>query len=314
MNNFSYFIKGKAMFGSFPSQDDVYMLETEFKTRVFVDVTQIGEQRTVPYKTAYRYISYPIHDNGIPYDPVSFAQFIVLLADIIDNIHTNETVYIHCKGGHGRSGLVVASLLCYVCNLHPESALEYTNNYHNDRLVMRDRWRRIGSPQTYAQKQFVRRFFSSTFFYINGKSMRTAGFSNHARTPVRTLLGNFPTAEAAVQALKNPDDKEYVEKQLSARSPVHSRILGYMTRLRPDWLEVCDELTLKVLRTKFDQHPEIRNRLMETGLRTLIYKNRDDLFWGDGYTGTGVNRLGKLLGELRTEYHQDNNLKNNMSS
>ena len=33
----------------------------------------------------------------------------------------NEKIYIHCKGGHGRAGLVVSCILCYTCRLSSEN-------------------------------------------------------------------------------------------------------------------------------------------------------------------------------------------------
>ena len=43
--------------------------------------------------------------------------------------------------------------------MSPHDALRRTAICHNNRKVMRDRWREIGSPQTHSQKQFVYKFF-----------------------------------------------------------------------------------------------------------------------------------------------------------
>ena len=66
----------------------------------------------------------------------------------------DEKIYIHCKGGHGRVGIAVASLLCYIKNISVEESLKLTNECHKKREIMKEKWRNIGSPQTYNQKKF----------------------------------------------------------------------------------------------------------------------------------------------------------------
>jgi len=163
MDRSSYFIKDKALFGSFPTKDAITELEKE-GVRYFIDLTFPDENNITPYFTKYKYISFPIKDRYYPENKHEFTEFILKIADIIVNLNDGEKVYIHCKGGHGRSGVVVSILLYHLFNLSPESALEHTKKSHNDRLVMRDKWRKIGSPQTYQQKIFVHNFCNSLTF------------------------------------------------------------------------------------------------------------------------------------------------------
>ena len=302
MDNASYFIDDKAIFGSFPTQDDVTYLETTHNVRLFVDLTSGTEHKTTPYTTQYKYIRYPISDSGTPNDIMSFAKLVIYISDYIKSVPPNHTVYVHCKGGHGRSGVVVACILCYYFNICPAEALQKTNASHGKRLVMRERWRTIGSPQTYAQKRFVIQFFSPQLFYPYSKSIRTFGFSNFAKLPVKTQQGLFPTAESAIQAMKNPNDKEYVLKQQQSRTPFQSRSIGQTANLRADWNDVKEIISFEIIKTKFDQYPELKQRLLQTGLRKLVFRNKDDLFWGDGGTGLGENKMGKMLCALRDIY------------
>ena len=55
------------------------------------------------------------------------------------------------------------------------------------------------------------------------------------------------------------------------------------------------------LRAKFTQHPSLRSLLLHTGDAELIEHTKNDRYWADGGDGTGKNRLGQLLMELRTE-------------
>jgi ribA/ribD-fused uncharacterized protein len=303
MERSSYFIKDRALFGSFPTQEAVTELE-KFGVRYFINLTHNHERKIIPYRTRHKYISFPINDHQIPDDRQAFAALIVRLADIIYDLKNKELMYIHCKGGHGRSGVVVASLLCYIFNMSPMDALGHTTMYHSNRKSMREKWRKIGSPQTYQQKSFVHQLCRPVNFYRAYKTGRTAGFSNFSTFIVSIEdFGTFPTAEAAIQAYKDPDNNEYVEKQVTARTPLISKNIGNKASLRADWNEVRESLMYKVLKYKFDQHPYIRKMLLATGLSPIIQHTRTDRIWGDG-GGKGLNLLGKLLVRLRTHYQR----------
>jgi protein-tyrosine phosphatase len=163
MDRCSYFIPKRALFGSFPSQETVELLETE-GVRYFVDLTFPDEKFIKKYNTRYNYIKYSIEDRSIPCDWGSFAQLVIRLCNIISKLDNNEKLYIHCKGGHGRSGVLVACILCYYYELSPYEALIQTGKCHSNRLQMREKWRRIGSPQCKRQKEFVHSFFKPLYF------------------------------------------------------------------------------------------------------------------------------------------------------
>jgi ribA/ribD-fused uncharacterized protein len=309
MNRSSYFIKNKALFGSFPIQTDVYELENE-GVRVFVDLTFKEEKKITPYTTKYKYISYPILDRNIPIDIIGFVSFIVHLTSIIKSMKRGELVYIHCKGGHGRSGVVVAVLLCHIFNMSPEHALEHTTKYHKKRLIMNDKWRKIGSPQTFSQKSFVYKCCKPLNFYKTCNSGLTAGFSNFSLHAVSVEgLGTFHTSEAAIQACKNPSNEEYVIKQQMEIDPIMSKYLGTKIKLREDWGVVSTKLLYKILKNKFDQHPDIKRELMNTRLCPIIHHTKSDNYWGDGGDGSGLNIMGNQLTKLRNNYYMENEIK-----
>jgi protein-tyrosine phosphatase len=102
MNTSCYFIKEKALFGSFPSQSAVDELENELNVRYFIDLTYSDEKKITPYKTKYSYMNYPINDRHVPQDLLSFTKFIIKVSKIIKDLKKEETIYIHCKGGQYR--------------------------------------------------------------------------------------------------------------------------------------------------------------------------------------------------------------------
>ena len=271
MDRSSYFIKDKALFGSFPTQDSVNELENE-GVRYFINLTFNDESKITPYTTKYTAISYPIIDRYVPTDWQSYAKVIIKVSYIIRNLKMEDRVYIHCKGGHSRSGVVVASLLCYMFRLNPTESLEQTTKFHSNRSVMRDKWRKLGSPQTYRQKSFIHKFFNILYFCRANRIGNTAGFSSFTSHPVVINgFGSFHTAEAAIQAYKNPSDKEYVNKQEIAKNPHFSALLGNQVNLRADWNKISEEIRYKVTEAKFIQNPQLKDNLIYTGLRPIVH-------------------------------------------
>ena len=71
--------------------------------------------------------------------------------------------------------------------------------------------------------------------------------------------------------------------------------------LRPGWEEVKDKVMLQALRMKFSQNPEISKELLATGDVILIEHTQNDAYWADGGDGSGKNKLGLLLMQVREE-------------
>ena len=91
-------------------------------------------------------------------------------------------------------------------------------------------------------------------------------------------------------------------------SPMDTAIEGRdrQNLLRPDWEEIKDEVMLQVLRMKFSQNPEIAKELLATGDALLIEHTRNDDYWTDGGDGSGKNKLGLLLMQVREELKNSN--------
>ena len=307
MNNCSFFIKDKALFGSSPSQESVEELE-ENGVKYFIDLTTCEEKeqnKVITYTTKYNYVNYPIIDRHIPTDWRSYASFIIKISKIIKSLRNDDKLYINCRAGLGRSGVVVSSILCYLFNLTPDESLQYTTKCLGNRKKLKEKWRKIGSPQTYTQKKFIQKFFYPLNFYRTYKHSSTFGFSNYSLHPVNVVkIGIFPTAEAAFQAYKNLDDKEYVKTQLESKSAIMSKYYGSKIYLCENWDEKKVEIMEKIIELKFEQHEDIKENLIDTGLRPIVEHTKDDNFWGDGGDGTGKNILGKILMKIRNTYYE----------
>jgi len=163
METCSYFIEDKALFGSYPNSESVYNELVNIGVKYFIDLTTHKEKLNLNVYKCENYLSYEIKDRYIPQNIYNFVIFIHNLSKIIKSLKSTEKIYIHCKGGHGRCGIVVSCLLCYIFKYTSTKALELTNAYHNNRKVMNEKWRKIGSPQTEKQKDFVNRLFKPIY-------------------------------------------------------------------------------------------------------------------------------------------------------
>jgi ribA/ribD-fused uncharacterized protein len=302
MNKSSFFIENKAIFGSFPTIEDLEYF-TSIGVTSFVDLTSENENLK-PYAKHLpddvTYLNFPIKDRGVPENLVEFSKFIIRLCHIIKSCRDGGKIYIHCKGGHGRAGIVVACILCYIYKINPDTALNLTTKYHNNRTEMRPKWRRIGSPQTLHQKNFVLKICRPLYFYKAYKSGVSAGYSNFIINPIKTDIGNFQNAEAAFQAYKDINNIDYIKNLESTESPFVVKQLGQNCNLPSDWYSKKYELMKKVINFKFDQYPEFQKSLIESNLRCIYHQNMKDNYWGKG-DGSGFNKLGVILMQIREE-------------
>jgi len=106
----------------------------------------------------------------------------------------------------------------------------------------------------------------------------------------------YKSAEHYYQAAKF-DDSHIKNLIMNAVSPYEARKLG---NHYPN-LGVTDQIMLNALRAKFNQHPDLRKLLKSTGSRQLVEHTFNDAYWGDAGDGSGQNKLGKLLMQVRNE-------------
>lgn len=108
----------------------------------------------------------------------------------------------------------------------------------------------------------------------------------------------FPTVEHFFQAAKAPDlqARDWV---ITAPTPGEAKRRGRRLDLPGNWDQLKRGVMLQGVLSKFMQHPELRNRLIETDGASLEEVNT----WGDRYWGTaggqGENWLGRILMQVR---------------
>jgi ribA/ribD-fused uncharacterized protein len=98
----------------------------------------------------------------------------------------------------------------------------------------------------------------------------------------------------------------YEEQIRLAKSPMHAKKMGQTREkpLRPDWEDVKDDIIREGVLLKFQTHAAIRNILLKTGSEELVENAPGDFYWGCGVDGSGLNRLGEILMEVREQLRQ----------
>ena len=112
----------------------------------------------------------------------------------------------------------------------------------------------------------------------------------------------WPTVEHCFQAQKFTDVANQ-ERIARAGTPKDAKSLGWDRNvpIRPDWDQVRDDVILDAVRKKFRTHEEIRDTLLSTGDEQLVENAPSDYYWECGADGSGKNRLGQILMQVRSE-------------
>ena len=105
----------------------------------------------------------------------------------------------------------------------------------------------------------------------------------------------IPEAQSIIRGQKNPSVAAFFGRS-SKMTP------------RVDWDLVKDSVMEEAVQLKFDRHPQLKEQLLATSDWKLVEKT-NDFYWGNGGNGTGLNKLGKLLEQVRENRYIQKNTK-----
>jgi hypothetical protein len=110
----------------------------------------------------------------------------------------------------------------------------------------------------------------------------------------------WPTSEHYFQAQKFAGTP-HAEQIRKVKTPKDAAKMGRDRKrpLRSDWEQVKDDIMKKVVLCKFKTHADIRQVLLSTDNQLIVENSPTDYYWGCGVDGSGKNRLGLILMEVR---------------
>lgn len=128
-------------------------LYTDFGIGYFVDLAEEGEMP--PYapmlpSNVGRY-TFPIPNRGVP---ESVQGVVELMHRVEDALGQGKKVYIHCVGGVGRTGMIVACYYVYFRQMSADEAMAEMRR----RFATHGRSAWCSAPETEAQIGFVKEF------------------------------------------------------------------------------------------------------------------------------------------------------------
>ncbi|KAL5566723.1 hypothetical protein UlMin_029887 [Ulmus minor] len=170
--------------------------------------------------------------------------------------------------------------------------------------------------ETYAIDPTVTPYEPRIIFFYKTWDLYGA-FSNFSPHPIQMPdeNGNYVTwlsVEHYYQAQKffgvnDPVVRDCVLKIKSAKSPEEAARIGRSMQrqhpdlVRSDWESVKIDVMYEAIKRKFSIYPHLNSMLLSTAGSVLVEAAPHDLFWGGGRDGEGLNYLGRLLMQLRSE-------------
>ncbi|MFF5705591.1 NADAR family protein [Streptomyces sp. NPDC012794] len=109
----------------------------------------------------------------------------------------------------------------------------------------------------------------------------------------------YPSVAHAYWARSVADPQARAEV-VAAESGAKARTVAAAAMRREGWEQVRTAVMARLVRAKYEQHPDLAAILLATGDATLLYDDADSDFWGEN-GGRGRNWTGRLLELVRSE-------------
>lgn len=139
-----------------------------------------------------------------------------------------------------------------------------------------------------------------TIYFYSAREKPFGCFSNFSAHGFELDKFWWRTGEHYFQAQKFAGT-EFAKRIREAKTPKQTATMGRDRSfpLRHDWEAVKDEIMKKAVLQKFQTHADIREILLSTGDESIVENSPIDYYWGCGKDGSGKNRLGQILMEVR---------------
>ena len=160
----SHLCVGRLLFGSLPDEALWTHLVRDHHISLIVSMVPLQERHRGPKCPPPPHVPLlrvPVTDQSVPSDTEHLIASLRLASRHL--LHRREhCVFVHCKGGHGRSalfsGLLFAQLFPFV---RPHQVIHLLTLAHRNRVNMRARYAMLPCPTHPRQRRYVRRFVST---------------------------------------------------------------------------------------------------------------------------------------------------------
>ncbi len=142
---------------------------------------------------------------------------------------------------------------------------------------------------------------------------RSSIFSNFRPCQLQMEGITFNCVEQAFQYRKAlaAKDMNAAKEILSEEDPATQKGIGDKIQITEDWEKCKFNVMCHLVKAKFDQHRQLKEKLLSTKGKTFVECNPYDKYWGSGMKlrdihaadtsrWTGKNQMGHCLGEVRT--------------
>lgn len=139
--------------------------------------------------------------------------------------------------------------------------------------------------------------------WFNSATTSYLWMSNFFACPLNYQGHKYLTAEAAYQLAKCAQPTEEQYKEFGTMKGAAAKTAGRKVTMRGDWDKIKDQVMYDVLFAKFSD-AGLKAKLLATGDTQLIHLvTWNDLYWGRGKDGKGLNRMGEILMQVRKDLH-----------
>jgi len=136
-------------------------------------------------------------------------------------------------------------------------------------------------------------------------------FSNFdMKHPIELMGTLWPSTEHYFQAMKfRYTDEKHMDAILNSPTPKIAAAMGRDRShpLRETWESEKYSVMWTAVHEKFNNYPELKRLLLETGDTEIVEHTSNDKIWADGGDGTGQNWLGKILMDIRDKFKKELN-------
>ena len=145
---YSVILHGQIAFGKAPTPSQVkHLIDKGYKT--FVNLLVVDKAN---YE-APNIIYFPIDEDKGPKKDMR-----ELMKQLNDLLRKGEPIYVHCKNGRGRTGVVVSCLLALYLDIDATIAIDILNFSHRRGHGTGRRWQKFIIPSHRIQRRFIYKF------------------------------------------------------------------------------------------------------------------------------------------------------------